>query len=180
VAPVQSDKDQTFVAPIVGLTHRRVHTDVRGDPGQDKVLNAFLPQEHVQVCRIERTFPRFVDHRLAVQWRQLLDDIPTRLAASENSPRGPGSLIPAPMRRLRQRLLAGRSERSGRCPSRGVHAVKVPRTRASSTCGSAGSALESATCHNPSYHISANPTKVSLHINDQQGGVFRRNSPFHG
>ena len=33
-------------------------------------------------------------------------------------PQGPGSPIPAPICWLRQRLLVGRSDRSGRCPSR--------------------------------------------------------------
>ena len=100
MAPVQSDKNQTLVAPIVGLTHRRVNTDVRGDPGQDKVLNAFLPQEHVQVCRVERTFPRFASITASPSsGAKLLDDIPTRFAASENSSRrGPDPRFPPPMR----------------------------------------------------------------------------------
>ncbi|CAF4059864.1 unnamed protein product, partial [Rotaria sp. Silwood1] len=33
-------------------------------------------------------------------------------------PQGPGSPMPAPIRALRQRLFAGKSLRSGRCPSR--------------------------------------------------------------
>ena len=58
---------------------------------------------------------------LARQRRELGDDLPARLAAHQDAAARPGvadAAPPSPIWRERQRLLAGRSARSGRWPSR--------------------------------------------------------------
>ena len=58
-------KNQTLVATIIGLTHRGMNADIRGDAGQNEILNSLLPQEHIEICRVKGTLPRLVNDRLA-------------------------------------------------------------------------------------------------------------------
>jgi hypothetical protein len=58
----------------------------------------------------------FVDDGLALLWRELGNEPQPGSPRTRIFPHGPGSPMPAPMRRLRHRLLAGRSLRSGRWP----------------------------------------------------------------
>ena len=112
-------EQQALEAAIVGLAHGGVHADVGGDAGQGEVVDAAL---------------RRISSRSVAQNEPLpgLSMIGLAGAAASSSgmisqpgsprtrmrPQGPGSPMPAPMRRERQRLLAGRSDRSGRWPSR--------------------------------------------------------------
>jgi hypothetical protein len=117
VAPQQSSA-QAFEAAVVRLAHRGVDADVGGDAGQDQVVDAARAQDQLEVGGAERPLAGLVDDDLARFGVELGDDVPARLAPDRILPQGPGSPMPAPICCERQRLLAGRSARSGRCPSR--------------------------------------------------------------
>ena len=129
VAPQQSSssrhsKPRSFASRIVVCTQTSVVMPVR--TGCDPAL----AQDQVEVGRAERALAGLVDDRLAGQRRQLRDDVPARLAADQDPaarPRVADADAPFPcVRRERQRLLAGRSARSGRCPSRVCMMWKPP------------------------------------------------------
>ncbi len=58
--------------------------------GQNDVLDALLPQKHIEICSVKGPLARFVDDRLAWQWCQFRDDFPTRLSPGENASARPG------------------------------------------------------------------------------------------
>ena len=82
--------------------------------------------------------------------------------------------MPAPMRCERQRLLAGRSARSGRCPSRVCRIVKALRSQ---RCQHGGDRLDrcarqgQVVAHR--IDVAALAAEVGLHVDDDQGRVGR-------
>ena len=112
-------QQQALEAAVVGLAHGGVHADVGGDAGEHEVADAARAQDQVEVGGVERALARLVDDGSPGARRELGDDLPARLAPDQDAAARP-RIADAGARscRERQRLLAGRSERSGRWPSR--------------------------------------------------------------
>src|ERR1700746_460527 len=90
-------------------------------------------------------------------------------------PQGPGSPMPAPIWRERQRLLAGRSARSGRCPSRGWMTWKARRR-----AGGRERTLDRLDRRTGERQvvahlvdIAADTAEIGLHVDDDQRRVLR-------
>src|SRR5882762_517497 len=79
-------KQEALVPAVVGLTHRGMDADIRGNAGQDNVLDAFLPQKHVEVRAIEGAFAWLIDDRFSGQWGQFGNDLPSRFSPRQNTP----------------------------------------------------------------------------------------------
>ena len=89
-------------------------------------------------------------------------------------PHGPGSPMPAPMRRERHRLFAGRSARSGRCPSRVWKTWKPPRAHGSehrSDRPDRRTRQRKVVAH--LVDVTADPAEIGLHVDDDERRVFR-------
>src|SRR5687768_16813815 len=67
-------------AAVIGLTHRRLYADLGSHAAEEKMRRAKLVQQSAQPCCVKGALPRLVDHRLAGQCRQLVDDFDTGLA----------------------------------------------------------------------------------------------------
>jgi hypothetical protein len=111
-------EQQTFEPAVIGLAHRRVNTDIGGDAGQHQVGYAAQPQHQTKIGGVERALAGLVDDRLAGERRQFGYDLPAGLAAHQEAAAGALVADARRLRRERQRLLSGRSARSGRWPSR--------------------------------------------------------------
>ena len=110
-------QNQTFISSVVGFPHGCMHANIRCNSRQNQMSDAFILQDQIQVCGIKLPFPGLS-----------MIDSPSMGASSSiicqpGSPRtkmrpaGPEEPISAPICLLRQRLFAGRSDRSGLCPS---------------------------------------------------------------
>jgi hypothetical protein len=118
VAPQQSCNKRhsnlwSLASRIVLCTHTSVVM-----PVSTRVGDAAQPQHQFEIGGAKRAFAGLVVERFAGKRHELWNDLPARLPTNQYPSAGPGSPIPAPMRRERQRLFAGRSARSGRRPSR--------------------------------------------------------------
>jgi hypothetical protein len=102
-------EQQALEPAVVGLAHCRVNADVGGDAGQYEVGNAAQSQYQFEIGRAERTFAGLVDDRLAGK-RGVSSGIISQPGSPRTRmrPQGSGSPIPAPIRRDRQRLFAGK------------------------------------------------------------------------
>jgi hypothetical protein len=116
-----------FEAPVVGFAHGGGDADVGGDTADHQVVDALRAQDQFQIGGAEAALARLVDDRLAGFGIEFLDDVPAGLTAHEDL--AAGARDRRSRRRsvaMRQRLLAGRSDRSGRWPFAGVEDVVVP------------------------------------------------------
>ena len=53
-------------AAVIGLAHRRVHADFRGDAADEQRIDAAVAEHQLEVGLIERALARLVDHRLVL------------------------------------------------------------------------------------------------------------------
>ena len=81
-------KEEALKPAIVCLAHRGMDTDIRRYTRDDNVLNHFLPEQHVEIGTVERTFSRLVDDGFAGFGRQLRNDVPARFSAREDASAG--------------------------------------------------------------------------------------------
>ena len=88
VAPVSSAatvlQNKTLKSTVVGFSHRRMHTDIRGDPGQHNIFNATRPEQMLKICCTKASLARLVDNRLAWLGFQFVNNFPAWLTADEN------------------------------------------------------------------------------------------------
>src|SRR5882672_8045615 len=89
-------------------------------------------------------------------------------------PQGPGSPMPAPMRRERQRLFAGRSARSGRCPSRVCKDMEALAAHYNEhSCDRFDRRAGKTEIISHAVDIAADSAKIGLHVDNDKRRVLR-------
>ena len=73
------------IAAVVGLAHRGVDADFRGDAAHQEVLDAVLLQDIVELGGVECALARLVDHDLAGARIQRGNDVVAGLAADQDA-----------------------------------------------------------------------------------------------
>src|SRR5208282_6558557 len=77
--------DEAVVPAVVSLAHRRVDTDLGGDPADDQLGDAAVLQHRVEVGGEERALARLVDDRLARLRVEFGDDVVPGLAPHQDA-----------------------------------------------------------------------------------------------
>ena len=167
-------QQQTFEPAIIGLAHCRMDANVGSDATQHEVGDSAQPNINSRSVAQNEPLPGL--SMIGSPGRGASSGMISQPGSPRTRmrPHGPGSPIPAPMRRDRQRLFAGRSARSGRCPSRvwktwkpsAAHCREHRRDRLDRRAGK-GQIVSHAV------DIAADPTKIGLHVDDDQRRICR-------
>ena len=110
-------EEKAFEASVVGFAHGGVDADIGRDPGEHEVADAAPAEDQVEIGGAKDPLPGLSitgSHGSGESSGMISHPGSPR---TRIRPQGPGSPMPAPIWQ-RQRLLSGRSERSGRWPSR--------------------------------------------------------------
>src|SRR6478752_3174999 len=78
-------QDEGVVAAVVGFADGGVHAYLRGHPGDEELGDPCRAEHILELGRVERALARFVDHQLAGDGRELVDDVVAVLAADEDA-----------------------------------------------------------------------------------------------
>lgn len=73
------------VAAVIGLAHRGVDADFRGDAGDQQVFDAAIGKDQAEIGGVERALARLVDHGLARNGIKRVDDVVAGFALNENA-----------------------------------------------------------------------------------------------
>src|SRR3954452_21390118 len=121
---------EALKAAVVGLPDRGVHADLGRHAGDHEAADAEVPQDELEVGRVEGALAGLVDHDLAGRGSELVDDFVAALAAHEDAPVGTGvadagreaatrPLARRAVRHVGPMALAGVDDRQSRCAGRG-------------------------------------------------------------
>src|SRR6266404_5950678 len=87
-------QDNAAEASVVGLTHRRIDTDLGGDPANQQCFDAAVAQYQLKVGLAEGALTRLVDNRLTGNRIKLRNDVVAGFATYKNSTHRSGSPDP--------------------------------------------------------------------------------------
>lgn len=138
---------QAFIPAIIGFPHRGMNADVRGDSGENQMRNSARSQNQIKI-RSEKK-PPLPGLSTTISSGKGVSSVTIRQPGSSLTkirPEGPTLPISAPALRLRHRLLSGKSERSGRCPSLVKTTVNSGMDRTTSSNLRIGSIVRAVKC----------------------------------
>ena len=144
-------EQHAFEAAIVRLAHGGMDADVGRDPRKRDIVDSAGAQHQLEVGGAEGSLARLVDHGLARQRLQFVDDLPAKLPAHENFPARPG-VADSGADPLRSPALVGRQVRKIRTMTfaRVDDEIALGTGRRREAPGSVRSARASAKCRSPS------------------------------
>lgn len=79
---------QAFIAAVIGLADRGLHTDLRGDAGHDQMGRTDPIKIRLQTGVVERPLARLLHDDLTLSRRQFGHDVAARLATDQQPPHG--------------------------------------------------------------------------------------------